>query len=287
MDKVDQDYYKFKISFKGQLVENSVDAYDVANTILATSAVLQEISKIRYGEDTAIKININAFTEGSLETQCLILLDSAKETAAALIPVGTTILQVGKSILDGYKTYIDIKKFLKGKPPKETKILAGNNIQITSQDNSSMTVNYYDFRTLQSNTIAKNAAKAIQPLTKLESSLDEIDLSAADNDTKIEIPKEVAGYIESIDSFQSLPEVKYKGVISKIDTKARSGYIDIGKKRLPFSYPKGLSHDEFLMMVKSLEQKIQIFLVGEVLMDYESNPKSMSVTGVESEIKLF
>jgi hypothetical protein len=61
INKVDQDFYKFKLSFKGRLVENSVDAYDVANTILATSAILQEISKILYGEEAAIKININAF----------------------------------------------------------------------------------------------------------------------------------------------------------------------------------------------------------------------------------
>ena len=39
-----QDFYKFKLGFKGKLIENSVDAFDVANTILATSQSLQELA---------------------------------------------------------------------------------------------------------------------------------------------------------------------------------------------------------------------------------------------------
>src|SRR5262245_61472864 len=185
------------------------------------------VSKIRYGEDSSLKININAFQQGSLVTEFLFLFDRAKDVAIPLLPMAGNIIEMGKYILEGYKTYIDIKKFLKGKPPKETKVLDGNNIQMISQDNSKMVINYYDFRTVQSNTVAKNAAKAVQPLTKPDNLLEEIDLFS-DDKIKIEIPKEIAPFIETDDNFQTLSAVKYKGIISKIDTKARSGYIDIG-----------------------------------------------------------
>jgi len=140
--------------------------------------------------------------------------------------------------------------------------------------------------TIQSNTVAKNAAKAVQPLIKTDNLLEEIDLFS-DDKIKIEIPKEIAPYIETDDNFQTLSAVKYKGIISKIDTKARSGYIDIGAKRLPFIYPKTLKHGQFVILAESLKQKIQIYLIGDVTMDFESNPRSMFVTKVESDIKLF
>jgi hypothetical protein len=148
-----------------------------------------------------------------------------------------------------------------------------------------MVINYYDFRTVQSNTIAKNATKAVQPLTKPDSLLEEIDLSS-DHNIKIDITKEAAPYIEENDNFQTLPSVKYKGIISKIDTKARSGYIDSGSKRLPFTYPKTLKHEQCAILVESLKRKIQVYLIGAVTMDFESNPKSMVVGNIESDIKL-
>src|SRR5690606_37842855 len=92
---------------------------------------------------------------------------------------------------------------------------------------------------------------------------------------------------ETNEDFQTLPNVKYKGTISKIDTKARSGYIDVQSKRLPFIYAKNLPQEKFEILVYSLRTRVQLYLIGEVTMDYEANPKSMSVTDIESDSTLF
>lgn len=292
INAVDKNYYKFQLSFKGKLVENSVDAYDVANTILATSNILQEIAEIKFGTATSdkIKINIHAFKEGSLVTDFILHnLDTMVTTAPALIPMTNTIFTTGKDILTTFKTYLDIKKALKGEQPAEIKALSGNKFELkVNGDNNNVTfqVNAQDLRVLQSKTIEKNTEKIVQPLTKPDSLIEEIEFTPEEVEP-MEINKEEASYLGYSETVQTLDKVKYKGVISKIDTKANSGYIDIGSKRLPFNYPQELAQDKFDILIESLRTKIQVYVIGSVTMDYESNPKQMLIFDVESEIKLF
>jgi len=49
----EKDFYKFDLSFKGHLVENSVDAFDLANTILAISQALNQIASNTFITDHA------------------------------------------------------------------------------------------------------------------------------------------------------------------------------------------------------------------------------------------
>lgn len=283
-----QDFYKFKLGFKGKLIENSVDAFDVANTILATSQSLQELAVIHFGEQTAkeIKLNINAFKQGSLETDFLMFYNVAKDNIAPLLPIVGGIYETGKTILSGYKTYIDVKKLLKGKRPK--KVVAKNNstVSITAFDNATINITYNDFRALQSPTLAKNVEKSILPLTKEGSELEEIVIESEEKST-LTIERLDTLYLMASEETQVLSEVKYKGIISKIDTKACSGYLDIGSKRLPFNYEKSLPQENFLILVESLKRRIQIYLIGQVTMDYQNNPRNMFVKDVLSDVKLF
>lgn len=287
MQKTNQDSYKFNLAFKGQLVENSVDAFDVANTILATSQILNELAEIRYGNNAKeqIQININAFKQGSLKTDFIILARDLGVIATPLIPVATNIYEIGKNVLSGYKTIIAIRKILKGKPPKSIKQIAGTKIEFTSFDNSKMEVNYYDLRGVQSRTVQTNLAKIGQTLSKEGSLIDEMDIVDVENESFV-IKKEDAPYLAPLEESQLLPEIKYKGTVSKIDTKARSGYLDISNKRLSFTFPADLPEEQFIFLVESLKRKIQIYLVGSVLMDFENNPEKMQVTKVESDLKL-
>lgn len=284
-----KEFYSFDLLFKGQLVENSVDAFDVANTILATSSALQEIAIIKYGNETAesIKININAFQKGSLLSQFLIYL---RDNVIALSPLMPEIARngytIGKEMLGGLKTVIDIKELLKGKPPKEIKQINPTTFEIHTGDNSEVTVNNFDFRALQSKEIARNVAKMVSPLIKPQSELTTLDMIEKGKKV-ISITRELAPYLESKENIQTVNKVKFKGVVSKIDTKVCSGYIDVGSKRIPFIYPKELPMDKFSILVESLRTKIQVYLIGDVNMDYESNAKNIIVIDIESEAKLF
>lgn len=291
-NNTNKDFYKFQLSFKGNLIENSANAYDVANTIIATTNILQEITEIKYGKQTSdkIRINIHAFKEGSLETDFLMhSIDVVADNAPALVPLAGTIFSVGKNTLTAFSTYLSIKKALKGEQPSEINALSGNKFELKingDNNNTYITVDNHDLRILQSKTIERNTEKAIQPLTKPDSVINEIEYKAEELDA-VDISKEEAHFLGSSDIVQTLDKIKYKGVISKIDTKAMSGYIDIGSKRLSFNYNDQLVQEKFDLLVESLRTKIQIYVIGSVTMDYESNPKQMFISDVESEIKLF
>ena len=283
-------FYQFQLSFKGELVENSVDAYDVANTILATSQALHEIAEIKFGKESVkdLKININAFQKGSLISDFLIFIKQNKDLAVPLIPFATDIYVNGKNLLDGLKVIIEVRKLLKGKPAKEIKAIDNRQIKITGQDNSTTIINYNDFRGLQSRTLTKNINKIIKPLTVEDSPIQNIELfDKEDKEKIIGVEKDESIYFKDNQDFQLLEEVKYKGTITKIDTRARSGFMYTGNNRLSFNYDASLSQDKFNILVESLKTKIQIFLIGKVQMDFENNPYHKQISNVESEIKLF
>lgn len=283
--------YRFDLSFKGELVENSVDAFDVANTILATSLSLQEIATVELDPILAkeLKLNISAFKEGSLVTEFMYLLGTAALTGPTLIPYAKSAVETSKVVLDGLSTYIELKKLLKGKPPKTAKATEAGRIEITAGDNSVINVTYNDFRLLQSRTLEKNIAKAYSPLRKEDSPISSIEIEgkAKEDDLMIEVSREEAPYLDSLESFQILPTVRYKGVVTKIDSKVRSGYINLGARRVPFAWGPQLTDQQFVMLVESLKRKIQIYIIGDVTMDYEGNPRSIEIKEVESEIQLF
>lgn len=285
-----KEFYQFQLAFKGELVENSVDAYDVANTILATSQALHEIAEIKFGKEAVknLRININAFQKGSLLSDFLIFINQNKDLALPLIPLATDIYITGKNLLDGLKVIIEIRKLLKGKPAKEIKAIDSRQIKITGQDNSTTIINYNDFRGLQSRTLIKNVNKIIKPLTGDDSPILNIELLDKENKEKIVgIDKDESIYFKDNQDFQLLDEVKYKGTITKIDTRARSGFMYTGNNRLSFNYDVALPQEKFNIMVESLKTKIQIFLIGKVQMDFENHPYHMQISNVESEIKLF
>lgn len=285
----DKEYYKFQLAFRGKLVENSVDAYDVANTILATSQVLHELSVIRYGEiiKEKLQININAFKQGSLLTDFIILAKDLGETSAPLFPLVGEIYSVGSSILKGYKAVVEIRKILKGKKPRSIVPVGDTNLEITGYDNTKIVINYNDFRAIQSKTISRNLAKIAQPLTKDSTLLDQIAVIAEDQEESFVITKDDTKYLDQLEETQVLPEIKYKGIVSKIDTKASSGYLDISSKRLAFTFQNNLPEEQFAILIESLKRKIQIYLVGSVVMDFQNHPSSMEVSRVESDVKLF
>ena len=262
----------------------------MANTILATSNSLAEIANAKLDRQTAdaLKLNISAFREGSLVTDFIYhFAPNLVATIPAIIQAAPDIVTVSTTIIDGLKTFIEVKKFLKGKQPESVRATdGGQNVIITMGSNSSLTINYSDYRLVQSQTLAKNVSKMTEPLRKDGSLLEEIDLKA-NKDHSFSIHKDEAPFFEPTENLQTVSQVKYRGVISKIDSKVRSGYITVGARRIPFTYPENLPESQYIILAESLKRRLQITLTGEVQMDFESNPRLLNITSVESELQLF
>ena len=211
-------------------------------------------------------------------TDFIILAKDLGETSAPLFPLVGEIYSVGSSILKGYKAVVEIRKILKVKTRSIVPV-GDTNLEITGYDNTKIVINYNDFRAVQSKTISRNLAKIAQPLTKDSTLLDQIAVIAEDQEESFVITKDDTKYLDQLEETQVLPEIKYKGIVSKIDTKASSGYLDISSKRLAFTFQNNLPEEQFAILIESLKRKIQIYLVGSVVMDFQNHPSSMEVRG--------
>ncbi len=276
--------YTFKLSVKGDLVENSVDALDLANTIIATSQVLSEISKIEYGEGSKkVKININAFQQGSLLTEFLIYMT---EDPAKTLALGATTVLAGEKMLDILLKVIKVKKELKGKSPKKiSQADNGVNFEIHTGDNSVVVVDSSGIQALQNRSINKNLDKVFKPLQNENTQISSIDF-ITENET-IATNRKESEYMLPIESYQNVDDVTYKGFVSKLDSKVRSGFLSIGSSRISFTYDDQLSKEEYYILCSSLRTKVKIVVKGDAVMDYEGNVKSIVVNKILNDETLF
>jgi len=283
------DYYKFDLTFKGDLVENSVDAFDLANTILAVSQALNQISSIKYESISGkVKINVNAFSEGSFVSEILIYIEQGKDLIAPLFPILNTGYNVGKEILSSLKVFLDVRQMLKGKPP--VKVEHNNNGVTIHGDNNNIFVTHNDFRVIQDKTVSRNMAKSVQPLLEDDSEIKQVLITEKGKEIA-SISKENAKYLLEDESFQTIDNFKIKGFVTKIDTKTSNGFLNLGDiktgKRISFSFPQNLPKEKLHILIWSLESKIRIYLHGQAVMDYEGNPRSVDITDIRQDEDLF
>lgn len=287
--------YSFDLHFDGQLVENSADAFDVANTIIALSTAIQQIVRIKYGDDASkqVSLNINAFKEGSLKTQFLMLLNddaTRQQLIDAAQMYAVPVFTIGKETLSVLSDFISVRTWLKGKKPKRVvPDMLGNTYTIYASDNSTVTINSDSFKALQDKTISRNIAKAVEPLEKEGSELESLSVDA-NGVNPIHVNRGEAKYIRNgEDELQQIDSMHLKGTVTKVDTKVRSGYVNLGstgKKRVSFTYPSTLSQDEFDILVTSLRTGVQVYLIGSVDMDMEGLPRAIDIASVEEDEKL-
>ena len=289
MQKAAADYFKFDLTFKGDLVENSVDAFDLANTILAVSQALNQISSIKYESMRGkIKINVNAFSEGSFVSGILIYIEQGKDLIVPLFPALITGHNVGKELLSSLKVYLDIRQMLKGKPPAKVE---HNNDGVTIYgDNNKIFVTHNDFRIIQDKSVSKNLDKAVQPLLKDDSEIKQISITEEGKEIA-SVSRENAKYLLEDESFQTIDNFRIKGFVTKIDTKTSNGFLNLGDiktgKRISFSFQLNLPKEKLHILIGSLESKIKIYLNGQAVMDYEGNPRSIDVVEIQQDEDLF
>lgn len=293
------DLYKFELVFDGKLVENSADAFDVANTIIALTNTTREMVRVKYGDDASkqVTLNINAFKEGSLKTQFLLMLTEPNVHTIPLISAtavgGFKAYKVGKEAIGMVKDYVSVRKWLKGKKPTKVEASPTGDTYTIYATNSQITINKDSFKALQDRTIQKNMDKVVQPLEKEGSELESLSIRT-DEDTEekpsIIVARSEAKYIRRGDEeLQSIDKMRLKGVVTKIDTKVRSGYLNLGSmtsKRVSFNFSKKLPHEQFEILILSLKTQVQIYVIGVVEMDMEGRPCAVDIVEIEEDEKL-
>lgn len=292
----EEDRFRFDLTLDGELVENSADAYDVANTIIALTTATREMVRIKYGDEVAqqVSINVNAFKQGSLKTQFLLIMNEPNVQQAALpvLASGYHAYKHGKAALEMVKDYISVRKWLKGKKPDKITVSPGGDTYNIHLNNSVLTINKDSFKALQDKTVQKSMDKVVEPLDKEGSQLDTLSISTSDNLSEpiVVVNKTEAKYVKrGEDESQIVDSLRLKGVITKIDTKVRSGYLNLGNlssKRVSFTYPKKLPQEQFDIMILSLRTQVQIYIMGTVNMDMETKPQHVDITSIEDDEKL-
>lgn len=283
------DYYKFNLTFKGDLVENSVDAFDLANTILAISQALNQISSIKYESTSSkVKINVNAFSRGSFISEILIYVEQGKDLIVPLFPILGTGYKIGKDILSSLKMYLDVRQMLKGRPP--SKVEHNNDGVVIYGNNTQIFVTHNDFRVIQDKSVSKSLDKAVQPLLKDDSEINEVSITENGQDIA-SVDRQAAQYLRENESFQTINNFKIKGLVTKIDTKTCKGFLNLGDirtgRRISFSFQLSLPKEKLHILIESLESKIKIYLHGQSVMDYEGNPRSIDVIDITQDEDLF
>ncbi len=281
------------LKFDGEGMGHSVDAFDLASTIIAFGRVIEEIANINYlKKDTKLQINVNAFKEGSFDS----IFD------LSIIEVGGAVLTAAKTIIDSaddpvdliistFKQIVDLKKFLQGKPPKSIELNANNNqgnVTVFNFNGDNMHVDLSALRTLQQKSFNANLQKMAEAIEKNET----IDsLSVLDGEIAVaDIKKSETTYFNPLEDIQTTDNHRIKGTVSRLDSKTETGSLSVGDKRISFDY-SGMEDDikgtAFLTLIESMKHKIAIYLIGNATFDLESNLKKIQVKKVESDAKLF
>jgi hypothetical protein len=280
--------------FEGKQLNHSVDVYELADTLIAFSRVIEDIAILNYigenNKDQSIRINVNAFQGGSFKT----LFDLSLQD---LLPIATTTAQIvannPKETLDAIvgtvKNVFALKKFLEGKPAVKYLINGGTNtFNVFNISGGQTTIDLSTFRSIQDRQINENMRKMVEPLSR-ESAIEDIHIDD-DGQKIIDVQKQQYTYFQPLEEVQVTDDHRIKGVVSRLDSKTEAGCLTIKDRRVNFTFdriPYEAKQSSFALLVESLKLKVPVFLVGLATFDLESQLKKIEVRSVESDIKLF
>jgi len=289
------------LKFKGKHLDHSVDAFDLATTIIAFGNVLESIAGENYlDKSEQLRLNVTAFKHNCFLTQFdLSLIDAAGvaiTATKAVLESGT--LDKLQLTIDTFKDLTKLLKFLKGKRPEKVSIDKSQHSEI---GNNYGTVNVYhmgdnatfmlpSYRSFQSQPTMNQMRKMKEALEK-NPDIDEYDF-LQEEETMLVLPKKETTYFDLDDKLQITENYRIKGVVSKLDTSTENGYLTLdGKnKRVAFNFSKmqdGIEGDNYFRLVESLKFRVPIFLVGAAEFNFESEIQKIEIMSVESELQLF
>jgi hypothetical protein len=284
---------KLSIKFTGKdLPQGTIDLYDLANTILATGQVVEQIAKNEnFLENKKVKINVTTLKPGSFEVFLIITLVGLDIVRQVLFSVGG--INQAKTILSIIGDIFKIKKFLKGEKPQKIIVnQEGKNPKVTiyNINTEKLEINLPVYRAINNSSINSNIKKIVQPLKKEGGNVESIKFYS-DPELKTEVTKEEYDYFAKEEELQLVEEFNIKGIVTALDRKTGNGKITLAnEKRVMFEldvmHPKDYERVEGII-IDSLKLKLNLFIKGKAEQDLSSNIKKIKIKDVIPEKGLF
>ena len=290
---------RLHIKFDGTNLERgTIDAYDLAVTVMATADTLRGIANNFPGtKNSDLKIDVSALRPGSFEVDLAVSIKDIIGHGIALTPLlNSTTVDSIKEVVKTFKTLIEVKKFLKGE--KATKVEINQNgsnprAVIYNISGDHMTLNMPTYNVLQDNHVNEKLKKVFTPLLKENGEVDSIQIASPDEVTEenTKVTKEEALFFEKIEELQTVPIYKIRGIVTAMDRKTTNGKLTIGDgSRCHFEVDiDDLSKLDKVMdgLIDSMRSKNSIVVIGEAILDLESNLKKIKIKDTEVDEKLF
>lgn len=289
------------LKFTGKHLDHSVDAFDLAKTIIAFGHVLEGIAQENYlSKDEQLRLNVTAFKHNCFLTQFDM---SLVDTAGVVVTATKAVLESGmldklELTVNTFKDLARLLIFLKGKQPEKVAIDKSQRVDVGTnygsvtvyQFGENTTVSLPAYRSFQSKTTMGNMRKMKEAL-ETNPEIEEYEFLDGDKPI-LELPKKQATYFDLDDKLQVTENHRVKGVVSKLDTATENGYLSLESKnrRVAFSFSKmedGIEGDNYFKIVDSLKFRIPIFLVGTAEFNLESELQRIEVQKIESDLQLF
>lgn len=281
---------KLNIKFSGEkLPRGTIDVYDLANTVLATAKVIEQIAKKENILDNRkIKIDVSALKPGSFDVDLIInLVGMAATTGQALfnLPAGINQIKLILNILSGL---LNVKKFLQGEKPAKVQLKQEGKMQkatIYNLTSKNMIVNLSVYDAFRDKHINTGLKEMFQPLGKEGGEVESIKLSSG-NELREEILKNEYQYFggeeEQIREYSEI-----KGIVTAFDRKTGNGKITPPSgKRILFEigvvHPKDYEKIE-TDVLDSLKLKTTLVFKGEITKDPMSNVEKIIIKNVKIE----
>ena len=290
---------RLHIKFDGVNLETgTIDAYDLATTVMASADTLRGIANsIPSTKNSELKIDVTALRPGSFEVDFSISLKNIVDHGVALLPlVNSQTINSVKDVVKTFKSLIEIKKFLKGEKPTKVELnQTGDNTNavVYNFNGDHMTVNMPTYNVMQDKQTNEKLKKVFSPLLKEGNEIETIQISTPDevDEEKIVITKEEAIYFERTEELQTIPTYKIRGVVTAMDRKTNNGKLTVGdEKRCNFEVEiEDIKNLEKVAngLIDSMRGKTPIVILGEAILDLESNLKKIKIKDIEVDANLF
>ena len=290
---------RLHIKFDGvNLASGTIDAYDLATTVMASADTLRGIANsIPSTKNSELKIDVTALRPGSFEVDFSISLKNIVDHGIAVLPlINSQTINSVKDVIKTFKSLIEVKKFLKGEKPTKVELnQTGDNTNavVYNFTGDHMVVNMPTYNVMQDKQTNEKLKKVFSPLLKEGNEIETIQISTPDDisEEKIEITKDQAKYFEQTEELQTIPTYKIRGVVTAMDRKTNNGKLTVGdEKRCHFEVEiEDIKNLEKVAngLIDSMRGKTPIVVLGEAVLDLESNIKKIKIKDIELDEKLF
>ena len=290
---------KLNIRFSGvNLEKGTIDAYDLATSVMATADTLRSIANnFPNTKNSDFKVDVSALRPGSFEVHLAISAKDILDYGVALVPlINSSTIDSVKEVVKIFRTLIDIKKFLKGEKANKVEINQNGsnpNAVIYNISGENMTINMPTYNVMQDKQTNERLKKVFSPMLKEGAEVDKIQIEDPDGKSseKIEVNVEEAKYFERLEELQTIPTYKIRGIVTMMDRKTSNGKLSTAdEKRANFEIDiDDLSKLNKVVdgLIDSMRGKTSIVIIGEAVLDLESNLKKIKIKDIEEDDKLF